>query len=372
MKSQKTEQVSSRWTGSRPIICRGTNVHWVRPSSLLTILLVFIIAFIIPAVIQAQQVPGIETPPVQPGSISGTIVDEDGALIANVRVTCAQPSPASAKEVLSNGDGYFICMNVPPGPFQLTFTLSGFASQENSGVLQPGENHEIPQITMAVGAATVDVEVRLKPAEVAEEQVEVEEKQRIFGAIPNFYVSYVPDAAPLTSKQKYKLAWKSSIDPVSFGITAVIAGFEQWDNGYGGYGQGAQGYAKRFGAAYADLVSSTFIGGAILPSLLKQDPRYFYQGTGTRTSRLRHALASAVICKGDNGRWQPNYSGIIGGLASGAISNLYYPDNDRNGFGLSFENAAIGTGEGAVINVIQEFIIRRLTPHASGPEPGKP
>jgi hypothetical protein len=368
MKLQKTEQALSRCLSSRPVICRGTISDWFRLSSLLAIFLVLIV----PALIQAQQAPSIEVLPAQPGSLSGTIVDADGALIANVRVTCAQQGTASTKEVLSNGDGYFICMNVPPGPFQLTFTLSGFAPQEKSGVLQPGENYEIPQITMAVGAATVDVEVRLKPAEVAEEQVEVEEKQRIFGAIPNFYVSYVPDAAPLTSKQKYKLAWKSSIDPVSFGITAVIAGFEQWDNGYGGYGQGAQGYARRFGAAYADLVSSTFIGGAILPSLLKQDPRYFYQGTGTRMSRLRHALASAVICKGDNGRWQPNYSGIIGGLASGAISNLYYPDNDRNGLGLTFENAAIGTGEGAVINVIQEFIIRRLTPHAPGPEPGKP
>jgi hypothetical protein len=367
MKFQKTEQALSRGLSSRPIIRHGTISDLFRPSSLLAIFLVFVI----PALIQAQQAPGVEVLPAQPGSISGTIVDMDGALIANVRVTCA-PEGAAPKEVLSNGDGYFICMNVPSGPFQLTFALSGFASQEKSGVLHPGENYEIPQITLAVGAATVDVEVRLKPAEVAEEQVEVEEKQRIFGAIPNFYVSYVPDAAPLTSKQKYKLAWKSSIDPVSFGITAVIAGFEQWDNGYGGYGQGVQGYAKRYGAAYADLVSSTFIGGAILPSLLKQDPRYFYQGTGTRMSRLRHALASAVICKGDNGRWQPNYSGIIGGLASGAISNFYYPDNDRNGLGLTFENAAIGTGEGAVVNVIQEFIIRRLTPHAPGPEPGKP
>ncbi len=367
MKLRKTEQSLSRCIRSRPIVCRGTISAWFCPSSLLTVLLVFVT----PALIQAQQGSSIEILPAQPGSISGTIVDADGALIANVRVTCAQPG-AAPKEVQSNGDGYFIFMNVPFGPFQLAFALPGFAAQEKSGVLHPGENYEIPQITMAVGTATVDVEVRLKPEEVAEEQVRVQEKQRILGAIPNFYVSYVPDAAPLTSKQKFKLAWKSTIDPVSFGITAVIAGFEQWNDGYSGYGQGAQGYAKRFGAGYADLASSTFIGGAILPSLLKQDPRYFYQGTGTRTSRLGHALASAVICKGDNGRWQPNYSGIIGGLASGAISNLYYPDSDRSGLSLTFENALIGTGESAAINVIQEFIIRKLTPHAPGPEPSKP
>ena len=61
---------------------------------------------------------------------------------------------------------------------------------------------------------------------------------------------------------------------------------------------------------YADLVSGTFIGGAILPSLFKQDPRYFYKGTGSRKSRFFYAIANSVICKGDNGRWQPNYSNI--------------------------------------------------------------
>src|SRR5262249_50099200 len=155
--------------------------------------------------------------------------------------------------------------------------------------------------------------------EIAEEQLKEQEKQRVLGVIPNFYVSYVPDAAPLTPKQKFGLAWKTSIDPVSFGITAAIAGGQQADNDFRRYGQGAQGYAKRFGAAYANLVSSTFIGGAILPSLLKQDPRYFYKGTGTKRSRFFYAVANSVICKGDNGRWQPNYSGVLGGLAAGGI-----------------------------------------------------
>jgi Carboxypeptidase regulatory-like domain len=326
---------------------------------------------VIPALVQAQKAPSADASPPQPGSISGTIVDRDGALVANVRVTCSQPGRTPTREVMSDNDGYFIFVNISPGPFELVFSLSGFAPLEKSGILQPGENYLIPQVALAVGAPTVDVEVTLKPVEVAEEQIQVEEKQRLFGAIPNFYVSYVKNAVPLTPKQKFELAWKSTIDPVSFGITGVIAGFEQADNAYGGYGQGAQGYAKRYGAAYADLVSGTFIGGAILPSLFKQDPRYFYKGTGSRKSRLLYAVANAVICKGDNGHWQLNYSGIIGGLAAGGISNLYYPDNDRNGATLTFENALIGTGESAVVNVIQEFILRRLTPHAPEPEPGK-
>src|SRR4029077_10209307 len=146
-----------------------------------------------------------------------------------------------------------------------------------------------------------------------------------------------PDAAPLSSKQKFELAWKSTVDPITFGVTGAIAGIEQAENRFSGYGQGAEGYGKRFGASYADLVTSTYIGGAILPSLLKQDPRYFYKGTGGKRSRILYALANSVICKGDNGHWQANYSGILGSLAAGGISNLYYPAKDRNGAGLTFE-----------------------------------
>jgi hypothetical protein len=182
----------------------------------------------------------------------------------------------------------------------------------------------------------------------------------------------VPNAAPLTPKQKFQLAWKSTIDPVSFGVTGVVAGVEQATDRFQGYGQGAAGYGRRYGAAYGDLVSGTFIGGAILPSLLKQDPRYFYKGTGTVRSRMLYAIANSVICKGDNGRWQPNYSGIVGSLAAGGVSNLYYPENDRSDAALTFENALIGIGETAAVNILQEFVMRRLTPNAPKPDPATP
>jgi hypothetical protein len=136
-------------------------------------------------------------------------------------------------------------------------------------------------------------------------------------------------------------------------------------------GQGAQGYAKRYGAAYADTATSTLIGSAILPSLLKQDPRYFYKGSGSKRSRVLYALANSVICKGDNGHWQANYSGIFGSLAAGGISNLYYPANDR-GAGLTFENTLIAIGATAAANVLQEFVIRKLTPNVPNHDPAKP
>lgn len=305
-----------------------------------------------------------------PASISGTVVDQDGDVVANVKIILASGS-AAPREATSGGDGHFVFANVPAGRFQLSLSASGFAAAQKDGVLQSGQDFVFPQIALLVARADVDVEVKESTAEVAEDQVKEQEKQRLFGVIPNYYVSYVPHAAPLTTKLKFQLAWKSTVDPVSFGITGVIAGIEQAEDAYGGYGQGAQGYAKRYGATYADFVSGAFIGGAILPAVLKQDPRYFWKGTGSTKSRVFYAIANSVICKGDNGRWQANYSAILGGLASGAISNLYYPAQDRNGAALTFENALIGTGFGALGNIVQEFFLRKLTPHVPNQDPPK-
>ncbi len=306
------------------------------------------------------------------GSIGGEVVDETGALVAGARVSLTGAGPSQPQELLTGNDGQFCFANVAPGPFQLSIIWPGFETQTISGTLHPGEVETEPEIVMNVAAAQTDVEVGLTPSEVAEEQIKVQEQQRVLGVFPNFYVSYVPNAAPLTKKQKFQLAWKTVIDPVTFGLVGVIAGVEQAQNHFIGYGQGVQGYAKRFGAGYADTVSGTFIGGAILPSLLKQDPRYFYKGTGSVRSRFLYAMATSVICKGDNGQWQPNYSNVLGSLAAGGISNLYYPAQDRDGAQLTFANAAIGIGATAVTNVLQEFVIRKLTPKAPNVDPAKP
>jgi len=321
--------------------------------------------------LMAQSVPPVATAPPL-GRIRGAVLDKDGAAIPNVLVTLTQAGAASPAQTTSANDGTFLFVNVIPGPFQLSFTSTGFARQQSSGVLQPGEDQLIPQVTLAIGSTEEDVKVTVTPEEIATDQVHIEEQQRLLGVIPNFYVTYDQHPAPLTTRLKFDLAWKTTIDPVSFGIVGIIAGFEQADNTFAGYGQGAQGYGKRFGAAFADSVTGTFIGSAILPSLLKQDPRYFYKGTGTIRGRTLYAMANAFICKGDNGRWQPNYSAVGGNLASAGISNLYYPATDRNGLRLTFENAFIGIGANAFSNIIQEFLLRRFTPHAHDQESAKP
>jgi Carboxypeptidase regulatory-like domain len=375
---------------SKKVFCNSTLLRFVRTSALgsqsVLWLSLICVGSVLPVRAQSQQdlaVPAIQNaqsngpsgtsdgshlsdmPSV--GTVKGTVVDRTGAVVAGARVRFIHQDQTTLPETLSDNNGQFSFAKVPPGSFQLTVTATGFAPQVSSGTVHPGEIYTVPPIALTVATALTEVRVGLSQVEVAQQQVEDEEKQRVLGFIPNFYVSYDPHPAPLTSKQKFALAWKTTIDPVSFALIGVIAGVQQSQDQFSGYGQGAEGYGKRYGASYANFVSGTFIGGAILPSLLKQDPRYFYKGTGSKRSRILYAIAMSVICKGDNGRWQPNYSSIGGNLAAGAISNLYYPEKDRDGVGLTFEGGAIGIGATAGANLIEEFLIRKLTPNVPKP-----
>jgi hypothetical protein len=305
------------------------------------------------------------------GSINGTVIDQSGAVVAGAQVKLTRDDHSPSQEILSGDNGQFAFSNIAPGAFQLSITSAGLATQTSSGILHAGEVFIVPQIVLTVATNITDVQVSLSRIEVAEEQVKDEERQRVLRVIPNFYVTYDPHPVALTSRQKFELAWKTIVDPVTFVIFGGVAGVEQAQNDFSGYGQGAQGYAKRFGANYANMVAGTFIGSAILPSLLKQDPRYYYKGTGTTRSRIQYAIANSVICKGDNGRWQANYSNIFGNLAAGGISNLYYPAQNR-GAGLTFENAAIGIGATAAANLVEEFLMRKLTSHVPEHDSAKP
>jgi len=178
--------------------------------------------------------------------------------------------------------------------------------------------------------------------------------------IPNFYVVYDKHPVPLTTKLKYKLAFRAGTDIVSIGGDFFLAGVNQAADATPDYQQGAKGYAQRFGAAYADSFSNVMIGGAVLPSLLHQDPRYFYQGTGTGKSRAMHALASPFVCRGDNGRRQFNASSIGGDLIAASLTNLYYPEGDR-GPGIVLSSTLINTGGRLANALVQEFILGKYT-----------
>ena len=315
--------------------------------------------------------PGAQTIPAQAvltGSITGTVVDGSGAAISGAAVRLSSEVPAQAMIAKSDSDGVFSFAGLSAGEYRLLVSAPGFAPRIVLLTLSAGQIYTAPQITLTP-ATSIDVEVGISQTEMADIQLDSEEKQRVLGVIPNFYVSYELNPVALTSKQKFKLAGRQFFDPVSFGITGIAAGIEQANNTYSGYGQGAAGYGKRYAAATGTFLDGVLIGNAILPSILKQDPRYFYKGTGSVKSRVLYAIAMSVVARGDNGHWQPNYSGILGGLAAGGIANAYYPAKDRDGVQLTFVNAAIGTAGSAVGNIFQEFLVRKLTPHTGSPKP---
>ena len=298
-----------------------------------------------------------------PGVVKGLLLDPSGEGISGASATLTFDKRGQAQKVVvvTGADGRFVIGGVSQGRFHLVASAQGFVATAMDGNVTAGQTYEMAAITLPIAGGSTSVLVTQTEHEIAAEQIRVEETQRLFGAIPNFYVSYVPNAAAMSTGQKYALAGKELIDPSSFVITGIIAGIQQQEHIHKAYGQGAEGFGKRYGAAYADFTVGSGLTNAVLPALLKQDPRYFYKGTGTLRARALYAIANTFVCKGDNHRWQPNYSNLVGSVAAGAVSNLYYPATDRNGAALTFENAGIGIAAQAGANLIQEFLLKKVT-----------
>ena len=304
-----------------------------------------------------------DAPKPQPGIVVGTVTDVNNDAVPGATVSLAGPALKDPRTAVSNDNGSFQFNDVEPGTYQVIVSAQGFANWTSPAImLKPGQYAILPVSKLRIAEALTTITVASPAAsseEIAAEQVKVEEQQRIFGFIPNFYVTYDRNVVPLTPKLKFKLATKALFDPVTVIGVAGFAAINQAANNPN-YGQGAKGYAERFGAGYADGAIDIMVGGAILPSLLHQDPRYFYQGTGTTKSRVLHAVSSPFITRGDNGQRQPNYSTLGGDLTTAALANAYYPASNR-GVGLFLGNFFIATGQRALANVAQEFILRRIT-----------
>jgi hypothetical protein len=308
----------------------------------------------------------VQKPRLQPGRILGTVTDVRGQAVIGATVVLTGPEPTYRRTVLTTDRGSFDFDGVKPAvSYQLTITAPGFADWKSPAtVLGPGQIKLLGGIALRLATQNVSVHVTYNPEQLATKQLRAQEKQRILGVIPNFLVSYEGEnTAPLTTKMKFKLALRVSYDPVSIAGMALIAAGRQAAN-TPDYGQGWAAYGERFAATSADGFTDIMIGGAILPSLLHEDPRYFYQGTGTTKSRLRHAILSPFIGKRDDGTQGPNYSSLGGDLASSALSNLYYPQANR-GVELVFSGFALGTAERMFAGVAQEFVFARFT-HRGG------
>ena len=295
-------------------------------------------------------------------SITGVITDTDGAAIPNAQVTLELPATRAAlRTVATDTTGSFSFAAVAAGIYRVRIKATGFSSWKVEDIaVRPAESVTLTPVELGVEAIDSVVDA-ITVEDLAEQQITAEEHQRILGILPNFYVNYDRNPQPLTRRQKFKLALVVSRDPITFGTTAITAGIEQAQGDLAGYGPGIAGYASRYAAAYGDHLSATFLGSAIFPSIFKQDPRYFYNGRGSILHRALYAISTVVICKGDNGKWQPNYSNVLGNVGAGALSSLYYPDSARHDFQTSVDNIFIGIGEGSFGTLFQEFLLRHVT-----------
>lgn len=323
----------------------------------LGIWLLILAAVAIAAPMTAQDVPA---PAPEPGHIIGTVLDANGETLSGATIALQGVSLKEPRKSISDENGFFEFKEVDPGNYLVTISAPDFAGWTSPGfVLSPGQYMILTPSKLHLTEVTTSVNVSYTPEEVATEEVKVEETQRLFGVIPNFYVVYDPNPVPLTTKLKFQLALKTSKDPFTIAGVGVLAAMNQ-AGGTPDYAGGIRGYGERFGAAGADGLTDIMIGGAILPSLLHQDPRYYYQGTGTKKSRVFHALSSPFVCKGDNGHLQANVSSMGGDLGSAALSNLYYPPSNR-GANLLFQNFLLATSERAFSTLLQEFLLGKLT-----------
>ena len=300
----------------------------------------------------------------QATTLRGSVADPNGAAIHTGEVTLEPTHQTTTPDA----DGHFTLPNLAPGSYTLTIKAPGFATASIPVTITATTPLDLPAIVLRVATVTtgVDVTAPLSQTEIATAQIHDEEHQRLLGVLPNFFVTYDPKPVPLTSRQKFALASRVVIDPSSFVVSGIVAGVEQATNTYPGYGTGFTGYATRYGAAYGGEVVGVMVSRAIVPSILHQDPRYFFKGTGSVKSRIGYALATPFRIHGDNGKWQPNYSDFAGTLASSAIANTWLPAADRSSGKSLVTNALISTASGAVRALLQEFVFSKATTGKKG------
>jgi len=213
---------------------------------------------------------------------------------------------------------------------------------------------EGPEVAAGGGASGVLPQAPSQNKAEAEDAAKKEQSERTLGIVPRFGTTDRMDAPPLKSGEKFRLFAKTAFDPVIVVIAAAQAGVSQADNQFKQYGQGAEGYGKRFGAAYADQVSSGFFRTFLYPTIFKQDPRYFRLGHGGFAHRFEYSLVQGVVCHTDSGGRAFNISNVLGAFTSGGLSNVYYPSDDR-GFALTMSRSGLAVAYAAGGNLLSEF-----------------
>jgi len=304
-------------------------------------------------------------------SLSGSVTSVSGSAIPHVTVSLLGGGTDAVRVASADDQGQFNFRDLLPGTYHIVISAQDIQTYESPDVtVVAGQQGVLPPARLAIAATETSVTVFAHPDSVAQAQVHLAEKQRVLGILPNFYTSYIWDAAPMSSKLKFKLAVRTLDDPLAFLVAGGVAGVEQLHNTFPGYGRGPEGYAKRYGAAYADTAIGRMVGSAILPSLLHQDPRYFYRGTGSVPSRTFYAIKSVFITRGDNGKREFNYSQVLGDFADSGFANFYRTPQDRSA-SLTVRNSFIILGTNAAGNIIREFLLHHMTPNLPSIDTGK-
>ena len=299
------------------------------------------------------------------GLVQGIVTDGNGALIPGASVTLSEKGHARLLDTTTDSSGHFLFGKLGAGTYTVLVAAPTFKTYFSPLItLQPGEVSTLPTITLGAASAEMSIDVSADSTAVAEQEIKREEQQRILGIVPNFYTSFVYDAAPLNTRQKFKLDLRSLTDPTIFLATAMTAGAEQYEDTFPSWGNSdAASYGKRYAAAYGDAILTHTFSYALYPAIFHQDPRYFYLGpTNKLSTRILHAVSYGVIARGDNGHQQLNYSHLLGSASAGAVSSVYHPASDSPAF-LAGINLGIGIGTSAFEAVFREFVWPHFTTH---------
>ena len=302
-----------------------------------------------------------------PPIVSGTVVDEVGAAVADAAVTMTIRDGATLRNATTDARGAFSFSDVALGSYVVRVEVAGFTPFSSGAVTVSADTRALilPRIVLTVGTFSTSITVRSTEA-VAEEQIKNQERQRLLGAFPNFYVSYVPDAAPLTSRQKFSLAAHETFDWTAFAGASVAAAIDQSTSAHPGFGDGASGYAKRWAAIFADNRTGDVLTHYAFASLFHQDPRYFVDGPDkTFGRRAAYAASRVFVTRSESGRAQFNYSRIAGEAGAVGLSTLYNPSADRSVSG-QLTSLGVRLMVNAASNELREFwpdIRRHLIKH---------
>ena len=300
----------------------------------------------------------IATSKTQITAILGTVTDANGDPIPNATVLLDGPA-GNRRATTTLEDGSFAMRDVVEGDgYHLGITAKGFADWSSFVSVQPGQQKSLGEIMLSVLSERT-ITVSYSPKQVAAQQLEAEEHQRVLGFIPNIFVTYEHHPEALTAKMKFHLTYKGLTHPTFFAFQGLWAGVEQAGH-INNYELNSEGYAKRFAANLVDGTSESLFANAILPSLLHQDPRYFYRGSGTKRSRAWHAIMAPFVCTGDNGTLQPNYSQMGGSVIAASLSQTYYPASNRGPESVA-RSFGISMGLHVVLGVAQEFVLPKFT-----------